>query len=79
MLIVELDKLTLRDIYEAVEGQSVFSMHDPHPDCPVAYRVNQQVHQLVDAAETNRLQQLGRTKLSTITKPAMVQYKAMSS
>lgn len=79
MLIVEPDKITLRDIYEAVEDQSVFSMHDPHPDCPVACSVKQQVHELVDGAETKMLQELARTKLSTITKPAVAQYKSMSN
>ena len=77
-LIVEPSSITLRDIYDAVEEQSVFCMHDPHPKCPVACSVKEQVNALIDQAEEKMLADLGRTKLSTITKPALEQLRQMS-
>ncbi len=77
-LVVDPDKITLRDIYDAVEDQSVFCMHDPHPQCPVACCVKEQVNQLIEGAEEKMLADLSRTKLSSITKPAQKQYREMS-
>lgn len=77
-LVADPEKITLRDIYDAVEEQSVFCMHDPHPKCPVACCVKEQVNDLVDKAEQKMLGELGRTKLSSITKPAITQYRQMS-
>lgn len=78
LLAVNPDSVTLRDIYDAVEDESVFCMHDPHPKCPVACSVKEQVHNLVDAAEDKMKAELARTKLSSITKPAMARFKQMS-
>ncbi|MGI9474154.1 MAG: Rrf2 family transcriptional regulator [Rubripirellula sp.] len=78
MLVVEPDKVTLRDIYEAVEDQSVFCMHDPHPECPVACSVKEQVNELANGAEEKMLRELGRTRLSSITKPAVAKFKTMA-
>lgn len=79
MLVVQPEKLTLRDIYDAVEDQSVFCMHDPHPECPVACSVKEQVVELADRAEEKMKAELGKTRLSSITKPAIAQYRQMSS
>ena len=78
MLIAAPDKLTLRDIYEAVEEQSVFCMHDPHPKCPVACCVKDQVNDLLEGAEDKMKKELAKTRLSNITRPAVDQYRAMS-
>ena len=78
MLVLEPESVTLRDIYDAVEEQSVFCMHDPHPKCPVACCVKEQVNALVNGAEDKMKVELARTKLSSITKPALVQYRQMS-
>jgi Rrf2 family protein len=78
MLAIEPEKLTLRDIYDAVEEESVFCMHDPHPKCPVACCVKEQVNKLVNGAEDKMKAELARTKLSSITKPAIAQYRQMS-
>lgn len=78
MLAVEPEKLTLRDIYDAVEDESVFCMHDPHPNCPVACSVKEQVNELLNGAEDKMKAELARTKLSSITKPAIAQYLQLS-
>lgn len=75
MLAVEPDTITLRDIYDAVEEDSVFCMHDPHPQCAVACSVKEQVSNLVDNAEDKMKAELARTKLSNITRPAIALYK----
>ena len=74
MLAVEPEKLTLRDIYDAVEDESVFCMHDPHPKCPVACCVKEQVNELIDGAEERMKSELARTRLSSITESAFAHY-----
>jgi Rrf2 family protein len=64
-------KITLRDIYDAVEEQSVFCMHQPHPKCPVACCVSDHVSDLIDNAEEQMKKALARTRLSSISKPAL--------
>ena len=78
MLIVPPEKLTLQDIYDAVEDQSIFCMHQPHPKCPVACCVKDQVNELLEGAEEKMKAELARTRLSKITKPAIEQYRQMS-
>lgn len=78
MLAIDPDKITLRDVYDAVEDESVFCMHDPHPKCPVASSVKKQVTELVSVAEDKMKADLARTKLSSITKPAIAEMKKMS-
>ena len=78
MLAVKPEKLTLRDIYDAVEVESVFCMHDPHPKCPVACCVKEQVNELINGAEERMKLELARTRLSSITKPAIARYRRMS-
>jgi DNA-binding IscR family transcriptional regulator len=79
MLAVKPEKLTLRDIYDAVEVESVFCMYDPHPKCPVACCVKEQVNELINGAEERMKLELARTKLSSITKPAIARYRRMST
>ena len=70
--------VTLLDIYHAVEEQSVFCMHDPHPKCPVACSVKDQVNQLVDQAENKMKAELAKTSLANITKPAIAEFRQMT-
>ena len=79
MLAVDAGTITLRDIYCAVQDQSVFCMHDPHPQCAVACCVKDQVNELVNRAEEKMLAELARTKLSQITKSAAAQYRQAST
>jgi Rrf2 family protein len=78
MLEVDPDKITLRDIYDAVEEQSVFCMHQPHPKCPVACCVTDHVNELIEGAEEKMKKELAKTRLSSITKPASAQFRQMS-
>lgn len=75
MLAVEPESITLKDIYEAVEGESVFHMHEPHPKCPVARSVVEQVEGLLEGAEDKMKADLARTKLSAISGPALIQFQ----
>ena len=77
MLAVEPEALTLRDIYDAVQEQSVFCMHDPHPKCPVACCVKERVNELLNSAEDKMKAQLARTKLSSVTNPAIREFREM--
>ena len=72
------DKISLLDIYEAVEDQSVFALHDPHPKCPVASSVREKVASLVEQAEAAMKRQLAKTRLGSISKPALRQLTARS-
>lgn len=78
MLAVEPDQITLREIYDAVEEQSVFCMHDPHPKCPVACCVKDDVNKLIQGAEEKMKVELGRTKLSTLTRRAAAELRKMT-
>ena len=75
MIAVDPEKLTLRDIYDAVEEQSVICMHDPHPKCPVACCVKDQVNELLASTEEKMMRELAKTRLSSITEPALAQYR----
>ena len=77
MLAAAPETITLRDIYDAVEDESVFCMHDPHPQCPVACSVKEKVSDLVNGAEAKMKAELARTKLSSITRPAIAQFRQM--
>lgn len=78
MLDVDPAKVTLREIYDAVEEQSVFCMHQPHPKCPVACCVSDHVNELIEGAEEQMKKELAKTKLSSITKPALAQLQQMT-
>ena len=77
-LAVEPETVNLKDIYDAVEDESVFCMHDPHPKCPVACSVKNQVNDLLGQAEQRMKAELAGTRLSSITRPAIAQYRKMS-
>ena len=75
-LAADAQKVTLLDVYQAVEEQSVFRMHEPHPDCPVACQVKEQVESLVSNAEGKMCAELRKTRLTQITEPARKAYLA---
>ena len=77
-LAVEPETVNLKDIYDAVEDESVFCMHDPHPKCPVACSVKNQVNDLLGQAEQRMKAELAATRLSSITRPAIAQYRKLS-
>ena len=75
MLAVAADKVTMRDIYEAVEEQSVFSVHAPHPRCPIACCVKDRVHEVFAGAESKMKNELAKTRLSSISKQAAAEFR----
>jgi len=76
-LAVEADQITLLDIYDAVQDQSVFCLHDPHSQCPVACSVKRQVDQLITQAEDRMKDDLAQTRLREIAEPAVTALEAM--
>ena len=69
-LVVDAGNVTLLDVYRAVEDQSVFRMHQPHPDCPIAALVRDDVWALLTGAEEEMQRQLARTKLAEVAASA---------
>ena len=74
-LAVAPDKVTMRDIYEAVEEQSLFAVHAPHPRCPVACCVKSHVNELIEGAESKMKNELAKTRLSSISKQAAAEFR----
>jgi Rrf2 family protein len=76
---VDPKKITLLDIFEVVEEQSLFRMHSPQMKCPVATVVVDQVNGLIHNAEEKMKKELAKTSLASITKPASVEFKKRMS
>ena len=67
--------ITLLDVYDAVEEESVFRVHDPAPECPVACTVKADVNRLLEKAEEKMKLELKKTRLSRITQSAVEEYQ----
>lgn len=74
-IIADPKKITLLDIFEIVEEQSVFKMHHPQMKCPVACVVVDQVNDLISGAEGRMKKELAKTTLAKITEPARQEFK----
>ncbi len=68
-------KLSLLDIYQAVEQKEVFQMHIPHPNCPLAKGVKVDLQQVFDAAQTAMEQQLAEKTLQDVAQQAVLDFK----
>jgi len=62
--------ITLLDVYHAVEEQSVFRTHEPHPQCEVAFSVKKDVEELLNHAEQVMEKELSKTTLADIARRA---------
>ncbi len=69
---VEPKKLSLLDIYQAVEQKEIFQMHVPHPNCPLAKGVKVDLQQVFDAAQTAMEQQLAAKTLQDVSQRAVL-------
>jgi Rrf2 family protein len=60
--------ITLADVYEAVEDESVFRMHklNPSNECPIAEKLGKSVSPALRAAETALRISLGETTLHDV-------------
>ncbi len=68
---VDPKQVSLLDVYNAVEDQSLFRVHEPHPKCPVACAVKNEMEGLLGSIEGRMERELGTIRLSTITSRAV--------
>ena len=73
------NKLSLLDIYQAVEQREIFQMHEPHPNCPLAKGVTTDLQQVFDQAQTAMERQLAAQSLQDVSQKAVLDFnQAMS-
>lgn len=60
------DKITLLDIYKAVEDEPIFGIHDSNGECPIAQYVDGYLGDLFDGAESKFERDLKAVRLSDI-------------
>ncbi|MDJ0747817.1 MAG: Rrf2 family transcriptional regulator [Xenococcaceae cyanobacterium MO_167.B27] len=72
-------KLSLLDIYKAVEQKEIFQMHTPHPSCPLAKRVKVDLQQVFDAAQKAMEQQLADKTLQDVSRQAVLNFNQVGS
>ena len=62
------EQISLLEIYEAVEPESLFRMHDPHPNCPVAACVQEDLVKVFRQAESAMERELSKKTLAAVCK-----------
>jgi len=67
--------VSLLDVYNAVEDQSLFRVHEPHQQCPVACCVKSDMEGLLGKLENNMERELGTIKLSKVTNRATREFR----
>ena len=73
------NKLSLLDIYQAVEQREIFQMHEPHPHCPLAKGVTTDLQPVFDQAQTAMERQLAAQSLQDVSQKAVLDFnQAMS-
>ncbi len=72
---VEPRQVSLLDVYEAVEDQPLFRLHDPHPDCPIACSVKEDLRNALQAAENGMKAELARMSLDKVTRRAAREHR----
>ena len=68
------NKLSLLDIYQAVEPRGIFQMHEPHPHCPLAKGVKADLQQVFDLAQTAMERQLAAKTLQDVSQKAVLDF-----
>jgi Rrf2 family protein len=69
-------QITLLDIYRAVEPDSLFRLHSPHPKCPVGACVTADLQKVLDDAERAMQQKLATKTLANVSKRGVQEMKA---
>jgi DNA-binding IscR family transcriptional regulator len=67
--------VTLLNVFDSVEQGGLFRVHSPHPECPVACSVKEDVHAALAQAEKGMRSELSRVRLSRITRRAKREYQ----
>ena len=75
---VDPKKLSLLDIYQAVEQKEVFQMHTPHPHCPLAKGVKVDLQEVFDAAQDAMEQKLAAKTLEDVSRQAVLDFNRMN-
>ncbi len=75
MLIVDPEKITLRDVYKLLEQESVTAMHSPQMKCPIAVTVKKWVQKAVGQASFALEESLSETTIAEIAKDAEGDFK----
>jgi len=68
------DKITLSDVYEAVEEGSVFHYHyaAPNQECPVGRNIQNALHGPLDLAEEVMKKELSKTTIKDVAEKILV-------
>lgn len=67
--------ITLLDIYRAVEDGDTFHFHSPHPKCPVANCVTEDLQVVLDDAESAMEKKLASKTLADVAKRGIAAMK----
>ena len=73
---VDPKKLSLLDIYQAVEQKEIFQMHTPHPNCPLAKGVKADLQQVFNTAQKAMENQLAQKTLQDVSQQAVMDFKS---
>ena len=68
--------ISLLDIYQAVEPESLFRFHNPHPNCPVGACVTEDLQKFLDDAERALEQKLASKTLANVSRRGVQKMKA---
>lgn len=75
---VEPNKLSLLDIYQAVEQGEIFQMHEPHPHCLLAKGVKSDLQQVFNLAQTAMERQLAAKTLQDVSYKAVLDFNQVT-
>ena len=71
---VDPNKLSLLEIYQAVEKKEIFQMHTPQPRCPLAKGIKADLQQVFDTAQTAMEQALADKTLQDVSRQAVLDF-----
>jgi Rrf2 family protein len=69
-------EITLLEIYQAVERESLFRLHSPHPKCPVGACVTKDLTKVLDDAESAMERELATKTLADVSRRGVREMKA---
>lgn len=75
MLMADPKKISLLDVYETVEHDNVFRLHEPNPQCPIADVLTSQLEKVIDKAESAMHGELSKTTVADVARKSMRVYK----
>ena len=72
-LVGDADRITLRDVYRAVEDEALFALHhrQPNPECPVGRTIQLAFTERLNAATTALEAELARTTIAEMLRDTL--------